>query len=95
MKLTKRNLLRAENLQEDGRVMTITVFRKSEGQFADFDLVLKDGSKSEVVLLQNQSFNINSLIDLFGDDSDKWTGKKVLVKPCTWHDMLVIRFFQA
>lgn len=92
MKLDKRNLLRPADLPHEGKTMVVVTLRKSEGDFADFDLVLKDGAKEWVVLLQKLSFNSNSLIDVLGDESDKWPGKKLVVFPAQWKDIDVLRF---
>lgn len=94
-KLEKRNLMRPIDVPAEGLLCKVVELRESESGFYHYDLLLKEGKTDWVIGLQKQSFNINQLIDLLGDDTDKWPKKEIRVVRGRWNDQDVLRFFPA
>ena len=96
MKLQKRGLIRPEDLPVDGHLFTVVALRPSAGEFFKYDLLLKDVKGGERTLgLQEQSINMDALIDALGEDSEKWPTKKIILTPGEWNDRKVIRVSAA
>jgi len=92
IKLQKRNLLQALELHGDGDEFTIIGLRESQSEFFKYDLCLKNKEGSSRILgLQAQSFNMDSLIELYGDNPEKWAGKKLVLYQSEWNNRPVIR----
>jgi hypothetical protein len=91
-KMVKRNLIVASDLSADGDIYTVVLLRESESTFFKFDLVLKDARSIHRTLgLQAASLNMDTLISLLGDDSDKWPGQKIKLIQGSWSDKQVVR----
>jgi hypothetical protein len=96
MKLKKRNLLTAKDLPSQGEVVTIVNFIEAQTDFYAYELIVIRPKVGEAVIgLQKQSFNINSLIEILGDDTEAYKGKKLTLTPTEWNDTPVIRFSAA
>ncbi len=93
MQMTKRGLLRPGDLPVEGKEFKVIEFRPSIGDFFKYDLVLSDGqSKSTQILgLQQTSFNVDSLIELLGDETKDWPGNWIKLYPADWKGINVIR----
>lgn len=98
IKFNKRNNILPENLPFEGVIFTVVGVRESESGMYAYDLVLRNKNTGDenIVGLQKQSFNVDSLITIFGTDNpEEWKLKDVKVVPGEWNKQKVVRFERA
>jgi hypothetical protein len=96
IKLTKRGLLIAEELPREGEIFKVVRLQLSTGDFYKYDLLVKDSSgKIRSLGLQQQSINMDSLIDELSDNPELWSGKDIVIGQSQWNDRAVIRVMKG
>lgn len=82
---SRNNFLRAGDVGKGGQYVILNVREAPrEMKFSDVVLALKDGAKVYDWGLSFKSVNLRTLAEKLGNNTDKWTGKKVKLVTVDW-----------